>query len=53
MQAPDGRDGGAQGATDWVVVLSQVLIRGMAKDPGARPPTAGQFAGAALAAASS
>ena len=38
---------------DLPAELGQVLLRGMAKDPGARPSTAGQFARAALAAASS
>jgi serine/threonine protein kinase len=38
---------------DLPAELSQVLLRGMAKDPGARPPTAGQFARAAVAATSS
>jgi serine/threonine-protein kinase len=36
---------------DLPVELSEVLLRGMAKDPGARPATAGQFARAAVAAA--
>ena len=37
---------------DLPAELSRVLLRGMAKDPGARPSTAGQFARAARAAAS-
>jgi serine/threonine-protein kinase len=38
---------------DLPAELSRVLLSGMAKDPAARPSTAGQFARAALAAASS